>query len=63
MTKSRRSEEGHAVKGEGRRFYSLEDVKIAYNEQVVDLHAVINLRIKNLSYSASKSHDSSSESI
>ena len=29
-------------------FYSLEEVKIAYNEGVADLHAVINVRISDL---------------
>jgi DNA-directed RNA polymerase subunit beta' len=34
------------VKGEGRRFYSVEEVTIAYNEGQVDLHAVIKCRVK-----------------
>ncbi len=45
MTKTRKSTEDHPVIGEGRSFYSLEDVKIAYNEKVVDLHAIIKVKI------------------
>jgi DNA-directed RNA polymerase subunit beta' len=33
------------VKGEGKIFYSAEEVNIAYNEKRVDLHAVIKIRI------------------
>ena len=45
MTKPRKSTEDFPVKGEYKKFYSLEDVKIAYNEKVIDLHAIINVRI------------------
>ena len=45
MTKARKSTDDFLVKGEGKTFYSLEDVKIAYNERIIDLHAVINVRI------------------
>jgi DNA-directed RNA polymerase subunit beta' len=34
------------VKGEGKTFYSDEEVIIAYNEGKVDLHAVIKVRAK-----------------
>ena len=47
MTKPRKSTDDFPVKGEGKKFYSLEDVKIAYNEKVIDLHAIINVRIDN----------------
>jgi len=45
ITKARRSEPGKPVKGEGFKFYSPEEVIIAYNEQRVDLHAIIKVRI------------------
>ena len=48
MTKSRKSTEEHPVIGEGRSFYSLEDVKIAYNEGVVDLHAIIKVKVTHI---------------
>ncbi|MDX1408555.1 MAG: DNA-directed RNA polymerase subunit beta', partial [Saprospiraceae bacterium] len=44
LTKERRSEGKEVVLGEGKTFYSDEEVIIAYNENKVDLHAVINLR-------------------
>jgi DNA-directed RNA polymerase subunit beta' len=44
ITKEKRSTEDMQVKGEGRTFYSPEEVLIAYNEGQVDLHAVINVR-------------------
>ncbi len=47
MTKSKRSTEEEIVKGEGKIFYSPEEVQIAYNEGVVDLHACITLRRKD----------------
>ena len=47
MTKPRKSTDDFPVKGEFKKFYSLEDVKIAYNEKVIDLHAIINVRIDN----------------
>ena len=45
MTKPRKSTSDHIVRGEGKSFYSLEDVKIAYNEKVIDLHAIIKVKI------------------
>ncbi len=46
ITKERKSEGDIGVKGEGRRFYSPEEVIIAYNEAQVDLHALIKVRVK-----------------
>ena len=46
MTKGRKSEKTHLLKGEGLTFYSSEEVIIAYNEQKVDLHAYIKIRIR-----------------
>ena len=45
MTKEKKSIKGDKVKGEGMLFYSYDEVRIAYNEKVVDLHAIIKLRI------------------
>jgi DNA-directed RNA polymerase subunit beta' len=44
MTKPKRSTETEKVRGEGKAFYNIEEVIIAYNENVVDLHA--NIKIK-----------------
>jgi DNA-directed RNA polymerase subunit beta' len=44
MTKARKSEPAHIVKGEGMVFYSPEEVIIAYNEKIADLHANIRVR-------------------
>ncbi|HMQ48613.1 MAG TPA: DNA-directed RNA polymerase subunit beta' [Saprospiraceae bacterium] len=45
LTKERRSKDDIKVKGEGRKFYSPEEVIIAYNEGQLDLHAVIKVRV------------------
>jgi len=45
ITKGRKTEPGHIMKGEGKSFYSPEEVIIAYNEKRVDLHAWIKVRI------------------
>ena len=47
MTKPRKSEPGNPVLGEGMKFYSEEEVIIAYNEKRVSLHACVNVRINN----------------
>ena len=44
ITKGKRSTETEKVKGEGKSFYSAEEVIIAYNEKVIDLHA--NIKVK-----------------
>jgi DNA-directed RNA polymerase subunit beta' len=46
ITKARKSTADKPVKGEGKRFYSPEEVIIAYNEQKVDLHAIIHVKVK-----------------
>ena len=46
LTKERASTEEIKVKGEGRKFYSDEEVQIAYNEQQLDLHARIKVRAR-----------------
>jgi len=47
LTKSKRNLKNDAVKGEGRIFYSAEEVVIALNEKQVDMHAQIKVRITN----------------
>ncbi|WP_207492814.1 DNA-directed RNA polymerase subunit beta' [Aridibaculum aurantiacum] len=46
ITKGRKSTEEVKVQGEGRAFYSMDEVIIAYNEKKVDLHA--HIRVKTL---------------
>ncbi|HMO40511.1 MAG TPA: DNA-directed RNA polymerase subunit beta' [Saprospiraceae bacterium] len=46
ITKERRSTDTVKVKGEGRAFYSAEEVIIAYNEGKLDLHAAIRVRAR-----------------
>jgi DNA-directed RNA polymerase subunit beta' len=48
MTKGRKSIPENPVKGEGMIFYSPEEVIIAYNERVVDLHAYIKVKLQML---------------
>lgn len=45
ITKERTSSKELPVKGEGRTFYSPEEVTIAFNESKLDLHAKIKVRI------------------
>ncbi|HPE33547.1 MAG TPA: DNA-directed RNA polymerase subunit beta' [Bacteroidales bacterium] len=45
ITKERKSLPDNPVKGEGFKFYSPEEVIIAYNENKVDLHASIHVRL------------------
>ena len=45
MTKPRRTTDTELVKGEGYRFYSPEEVIIAYNEKRVSLNACISVRV------------------
>jgi DNA-directed RNA polymerase subunit beta' len=47
ITKIRTSTDDHIVKGDGMTFYSPEEVKIAYNEKKLDLHAPIKVKINN----------------
>ena len=47
MTKQKKSTKDVIVKGEGKTFYSLEEVKIAYNEGQADLHAMVKVRVNN----------------
>ena len=45
ITKGRKTDEGRVVKGQGLSFYSPEEVIIAYNEKVIDLHAFIKVKV------------------
>ncbi len=45
ITKIRKSSKEHPVKGEGMKFYSPEEVIIAYNEKRVDIHAAIKVKV------------------
>ncbi len=45
ITKGRRTDAARTMKGEGRRFYSAEEVIIAFNERVVDMHSWIKVRV------------------
>ncbi len=44
ITKGKKSTDKEIVKGEGKAFYSQEEVIIAYNEEKIDLHANIKLK-------------------
>jgi DNA-directed RNA polymerase subunit beta' len=44
ITKGKKSTKEEVVRGEGKIFYSAEEVIIAYNERVVDLHAWIKVK-------------------
>jgi len=47
LTKSKKNLPNDAVKGEGRIFYSADEVVIALNEKSVDMHAQIKVKITN----------------
>ena len=48
ITKARKSTEQIKVKGEGSSFYSPDEVRIAYNEGKIDLHAVIKVKVNDI---------------
>ncbi len=48
ITKARKSTESIKVKGEGTTFYSHEEVHIAYNENKIDLHAIIKVKVDDV---------------
>jgi DNA-directed RNA polymerase subunit beta' len=48
MTKGRKGSPEFKVNGEGKRFYSPEEVIIAYNEDKLDLHANITVKVEDL---------------
>ena len=48
ITKGRKSDKEHTVKGEGKTFYSPEEVEIAYNEGKLALHAHVKFRYEDI---------------
>jgi len=48
ITKQRKSTPERKVKGEGSIFYSPEEIIIAYNEGIVDLHAIIKVKVHDI---------------
>ena len=48
ITKSRKGTDSEKVKGEGLTFYSPEEVTIAYNEERVDLHAIVKVKMDDI---------------
>ncbi len=46
ITKGRRGTDDRKMKGEGKRFYSAEEVIIAYNERALDMHSFIKVKVK-----------------
>lgn len=45
LTKVRKTSKETKVRGEGMTFYSAEEVLIAYNEEIIDLHATIKVKV------------------
>src|ERR1017187_6102206 len=45
ITKGKKSTDKEKVRGEGKSFYSSEEVIIAYNEGIVDLHAYVKVKV------------------
>jgi len=56
ITKGRKTEGNEIVKGEGKTFYSSEEVRIALNEKRIDLHAHIKVRIDDMVDGQPKRH-------
>ena len=48
ITKTRKSTKEEPVAGEGMHFYSPQEVKVAFNEKRLDLHASIKVKINNM---------------
>jgi len=48
ITKERKSTPDKIQKGEGQTFYSPEEVIIAYNEEALDLHSIIKVKVKDI---------------
>ena len=44
ITKGKKTTETEIIKGQGMTFYNMDEVLIAYNEGIVDLHAAIKVR-------------------
>ena len=48
ITKGKKTMGDDIVKGEGKTFYSPEEVRIAYNEKKLDLHAFIKVKVQDV---------------
>ncbi len=48
MTKAKKGTDTEKVKGEGLTFYSAEEVNIAFNEDKVELHAIIKVKVDDV---------------
>ena len=48
ITKGRKSEKGHPMKGQNKVFYSADEVVIAFDHKQVDLHAWIKVKYNNV---------------
>jgi DNA-directed RNA polymerase subunit beta' len=48
ITKGRKSEKGHPMKGENKAFYSADEVVIAFDHKQVDLHSWIKVKYNNV---------------
>ncbi len=57
MTKEKKSTKNEKVVGEGLTFYSSDEVHIAYNENKVDLNALVKLRVKRFDDNAKYFHE------
>ncbi len=54
ITKGRKNIPENPVRGEGKKFYSAEEVIIAYNEKRVDLHAWIKVKVPEINENGEK---------
>ncbi|HRU68106.1 MAG TPA: DNA-directed RNA polymerase subunit beta' [Bacteroidia bacterium] len=57
LTKGRKSTPENPVKGEGLYFYSPEEAMIAFDHQVVDLHAFVNVRVRKVDHDGNFYHE------
>ena len=48
LTKEKKSTKEEYIRGEGKTFYSSEEVIMAYNENIIDIHTSIKIRVTNL---------------
>ncbi len=46
LTKGRKGTADHAIRGEGKRYYSADEVIIAFNENRLSKHAIVKVRVK-----------------
>ncbi|GAJ15803.1 unnamed protein product, partial [marine sediment metagenome] len=48
ITNSRKGTDSEKVRGEGLTFYSPEEATIAYNEEKVNLHAIVKVKVDDI---------------